>query len=76
MVSPRVFVYRRDLREGREAEFFKGASLTGPLHLFDSSPDGQARCAIELHEGDRNDEDALRAHLRAAATLSESTARR
>ena len=55
--------------------FFKGASLKDPSGLFNSSLDGNARRAIDLHEGDEIDEDAFKALIRAAATLNRSSAR-
>jgi hypothetical protein len=56
--------------------FFKGASLKDPSRLFNSSLDGNARRAIDLHEGEKFDEEALKALVRAAVTLNESSARR
>jgi hypothetical protein len=56
--------------------FFKGASLKDPSHLFNASLDGNARRAIDLHEGEQIDEEALKALVRAAVTLNESSARR
>ena len=55
--------------------FFKGASLKDPSRLFNSSLDGNARRAIDLREGDEIDVDALKALIRAAVTLNESSAR-
>jgi len=55
--------------------FFKGASLKDPSHLFNASLDGNARRAIDLHEGEQIDEEALKALVRAAVTLNESSAR-
>jgi len=55
--------------------FFKGASLRDPSHLFNASLDGNARRAIDLHEGEQIDEEALKALVRAAVTLNESSAR-
>jgi len=55
--------------------FFKGASLKDPSHLFNASLDGNARRAIDLHEGEEIDEEALKALVRAAVTLNESSAR-
>ena len=46
--------------------FAKGASLKDPSHLFNSSLDGNVRRAIDLHEGDKIEEAALKALLRAA----------
>jgi len=55
--------------------FFKGASLKDPSHLFNSSLDGNARRAIDFREGEEIDERALKALVRAAVTLNESSAR-
>src|SRR5436853_2776959 len=55
--------------------FFKGASLKDPSGLFNSSLEGNARRAIDLHEGDQMNEDALKALIRAAAALNRSPAR-
>lgn len=54
--------------------FAKGASLDDPAGLFNSSLDGNTRRAIDIHEGDKIDEKALKALIRAAVTLN-STAR-
>jgi len=56
--------------------FFKGASLKDPAHLFNSSLEGKARRAIDLHEGEEIDGKALKALVRAAVTLNRSSARR
>lgn len=50
--------------------FAKGASLKDPSGLFNSSLDGNTRRAIDLHEGDRIDEKALKALIRAAVALN------
>ncbi len=55
--------------------FAKGAALKDPSRLFNSSLDGNMRCAIDFHEGDGIDEKALKALVRAAVTLNTSTAR-
>jgi hypothetical protein len=54
--------------------FSKGASLKDPARLFNASLDGKARRAIDLHEGDEIDEKALKALVRAAVALNESSA--
>jgi hypothetical protein len=46
--------------------FAKGASLPDPAGLFNSSLDGNTRRAIDIHEGDKIDEKALKALIRAA----------
>ena len=52
--------------------FAKGASLEDPSSLFNSSLDGNARRAIDIHEGDKIDEKALKALIRAAVALNTS----
>jgi len=52
--------------------FAKGASLKDPSGLFNSSLDGNARRAIDFHEGDKIDEKALKALIRAAVALNMS----
>ncbi|MEJ1964929.1 MAG: DUF1801 domain-containing protein [Gammaproteobacteria bacterium] len=56
--------------------FAKGASLKDPSGLFNSSLEGNVRRAIDFHEGDELDAKALKALIRAAATLNKSSARR
>jgi hypothetical protein len=53
--------------------FAKGASLDDPSGLFNSSLDGNTRRAIDIHEGDKLDEKALKALIRAAVALNTST---
>jgi len=55
--------------------FAKGASLKDPSGLFNASLEGNARRAIDLHEGDEIDEDAFKTLIRAAAALNRSSAR-
>jgi hypothetical protein len=50
--------------------FAKGASLEDPSGLFNSSLEGNTRRAIDLHEGDKIDEQALKALIRAAVALN------
>jgi hypothetical protein len=50
--------------------FFKGAALTDPSGLFNSGLDGNARRAIDLHEGDALDERAFIALVKAAVKLN------
>jgi hypothetical protein len=50
--------------------FAKGAALEDPKGLFNSSLDGNARRAIDIHEGDTVDETALKALVRAAVALN------
>jgi len=52
--------------------FAKGASLEDPSGLFNSSREGNVRRAIDFHEGDKIDEKALTALVRAAVALNTS----
>src|SRR5918996_460907 len=52
--------------------FAKGASLEDPSGLFNSSLEGNTRRAIDFHEGDEIDEEALKALVRAALDLNMS----
>jgi hypothetical protein len=53
--------------------FLKGASLPDPSRLFNSSLDGNTRRAIDIHEGDKINEKALKALIRAAVELNTKT---
>jgi len=55
--------------------FDKGAALKDPARLFNSSLEGNVRRAIDFHQGDKIDERALKALIRAAATLNKSKAK-
>jgi hypothetical protein len=50
--------------------FAKGASLKDPSGLFNTSLDGNVRRAIDIHEGDKIDERAFKALIRAAVALN------
>jgi len=50
--------------------FAKGASLKDPSRLFNSSLDGNVRRAIDIHEGEKINEAALKDLIRAAVTLN------
>jgi hypothetical protein len=52
--------------------FAKGASLKDPSGLFNSSLEGNTRRAIDFHEGDKIDENAFKALIRAAVALNTS----
>ena len=52
--------------------FAKGASLKDPSGLFNSSLEGNVRRAIDIREGDKIDEKALKALIRAAVALNTS----
>ncbi|HEX3820401.1 MAG TPA: DUF1801 domain-containing protein [Candidatus Sulfotelmatobacter sp.] len=50
--------------------FAKGASLKDPKHLFNSSLEGNVRRAIDIHEGDKINEAALKDLIREAVALN------
>jgi hypothetical protein len=52
--------------------FAKGAALKDPARLFNSSLEGNTRRAIDFHEGEEIDEEALKTLIRAAVTLNKS----
>jgi len=52
--------------------FAKGASLDDPKRLFNASLDGKDRRAIDIREGEKIDEEALKALIRAAVKLNTS----
>jgi hypothetical protein len=52
--------------------FAKGASLKDPASLFNSSLDGKARRAIDIHDGEAVDESAFKALVRQAVALNSS----
>ena len=56
--------------------FAKGAALPDPSGLFNSSLDGNTRRAIDFHEDEKIDEQALKTLVRAAVTLNKSKARK
>lgn len=55
--------------------FPRGAALADPSGLFNSSLEGNVRRAIDFHIGDKVDEKALKALIRAAVALNKSSAR-
>jgi hypothetical protein len=55
--------------------FAKGASLEDPSGLFNSSLEVNVRRAIDFHEGEKLDEEALKALIRAAVAFNKSSAR-
>jgi hypothetical protein len=55
--------------------FAKGASLKDPAGLFNSSLEGNVRRAIDVHEGEKINEKALKALVRAAVALNTSSKR-
>ena len=54
--------------------FAKGAALRDPSGLFNSSLEGNTRRAIDFHEGEKIDEEALKSLVRAAVALNKSAA--
>jgi hypothetical protein len=74
VVSRRNDLHRRDLQEVVKMTFAKGAALKDTSGLFNSSLDGNTRRAIDFHEGEKIDEEALKTLVRAAVTLNKSTA--
>jgi hypothetical protein len=56
--------------------FAKGAALEDPSGLFNSSLEGNTRRAIDFHEGEEIDGDALKSLVRAAVALNEVAAKR
>ena len=76
--SPGVPVWSRDgiictgetYKNAVKLTFAKGASLPDPAGLFNSSLEGNVRRAIDIHEGDKINEAALKNLIRAAATLN------
>jgi len=61
VVARRNDLHRRDLQEVVKVTFAKGAALKDPSGLFNSSLDGNTRRAIDFHEGEKIDEEALKA---------------
>ena len=74
VVARRIDLHRRDLQERREDDLRQGATLKDPSGLFNSSLDGNTRRAIDFHEGEKVDDEALKTLVRAAVTLNKSTA--
>jgi hypothetical protein len=56
--------------------FVKGAALEDPSGLFNSSLEGNVRRAIDFHEGEKIDEKALKALVRAAVALNTAKTKR
>ncbi len=52
--------------------FFRGASVNDPARLFNASLDGNARRAIDIHQGDKINERAFKDLIRAAVALNAS----
>jgi hypothetical protein len=58
-----------------KVNFFRGASLADPTGLFNAGLDAKTTRAIDLHEGDTFDEEALRAMVVAAAAANRKPTR-
>jgi hypothetical protein len=56
--------------------FARGASLKDPLHLFNSSLEGNVRRAIDVQEGEKIDEKAFKALVKEAVALNQASSRR
>ena len=56
--------------------FAKGAVADGSARLFNSSLDGKVRRAIDVHEGEKLNEKALKALVRAAVALNQANSKR
>ena len=56
--------------------FARGASLKDPSRLFNASLEGNARRAIDVHEGEEIDEKAFKVLIRAAVALNKAAVRR
>ena len=61
---------RGDIQERGQLTFFKGASFDHPSHLFIQP--GTVRRAIDIHEGEKIDEEAFKTLIRAAVKLNAS----
>ncbi len=75
VVSRRVDLHGRDIQNVVKLTFSKGAQLRDPSKLFNSSLEGNARRAIDLHEGDKVDDSAFKALIRDAVALNTSARR-
>ena len=70
MVPCRNDLHRRDVQECREDHLRQGRLVGGLSGLFNSSLEANTRRAIDFHEGDKIDEKALKALIRAAVALN------
>ena len=68
----RHHLHRRDLQGRREDDLCQGRGAGRPAGLFNSSLDGNVRRAIDIREGDKINEKALKALIRAAVELNAS----
>ena len=63
-------LHRRNLQERRQADLRQGSLVRGPSSLFNSSLEGNVRRAIDIHEGEKVNEAALKELIRAAVALN------
>ena len=70
VVARRDDLHRRDLQERRQAHLCQGRVVEGSGAPFNSSLEGNTRRAIDIHEGEKIDEKALKVLIRAAIALN------
>lgn len=75
MVARRHDLHRRNLQERSKLTFAKGAALDDPSGLFNVSRECSTRRAIDLHEGEKIDEEAFKAPVCAAVALDAARGR-
>ena len=71
----RDYLHRRTYKNVVKMTFAKGAALKDPSGLFNSSLERNTRRAIDFHEGETIDEEALKTLVPAAVTLNNSKAK-
>ena len=76
VVTRRNHLHRRDCARASEDDLRQGGVLKDPSGLFNSSLERNTRRAIDFHEGEKINKQALKALLRAAVALNESKAKR
>lgn len=76
LVAPRPDLHRRDIQARGEDDLRQGRLLADPSDLFNASLEGNTRRAIDFHEGDAPDEDALKALIRAAVAFNQASRRK
>ena len=74
VVPRRNHLHRRDVQERRQDDVLQRGVAGGPLGPLNSSLEGNTRRAIDFHEGEQIDEEALEALIRGAVALNESGA--
>ena len=75
VVPQRDGLHGRSLQGLREDDVRQGSCAGGSSGLFNSSLEGNPRRAIDIHEGEAIDEDALKALVRSAVTLNKPKAK-